>query len=110
MPHDPLDFDLRPVRTEIAGKGTPYFELIQFLGCWFGDDDNPLEQTVKDYVAVDRDDARATLDQGRKYLAQTPFPWKDVIDHTNLFFEDEAAAVAWLTNVLILIDRNLKQT
>lgn len=47
---------------------------------------------------------RSIIDEGRVALASPSFPWKDVGNYANRYFETEEAARKWLTQILDLLE------
>src|SRR5688500_9171059 len=100
---------MRPVSVEIVGKGTPYFRLYQFLGCWFPDnEDRPVEDVVSEFVAVDVEDARQVVIEGAAFLSATPFGWEVLPDLSNVYMEDEPAARIWLERAIATLEQRLE--
>lgn len=97
----------RPIHTEIEGEGTPYYELLQFLGGWFVDSDQGATAIVREYVRVHGKDAGSVVSQGRQYIVQMPSLREELQDLTHTAFDDERDAREWLEQVLDVMEDEL---
>ncbi|WP_072621214.1 hypothetical protein [Spirulina major] len=50
---------------------------------------------------------RTVIAEGRAVLAAQPFPWEAIAHYANRHFETEAAARAWLTQILDGLEQHL---
>jgi hypothetical protein len=52
---------------------------------------------------------RTVIAEGRVALAAQPFPWEAIADYANRHFETEAAARAWLTQILDQLEQHISE-
>ncbi|MGB7439461.1 MAG: hypothetical protein WA919_00200 [Coleofasciculaceae cyanobacterium] len=87
--------------------------LYSFLAAEFADADleNKSDQEVvrncptSDLVKWHR----KIIDEGRTALNSSSFPWQEIGDYANRYFETEEEARKWLTQMLDLLEEGLNQ-
>ena len=88
------------------------YDLFSFLAAEFADadldgksDDDVVRGCVQASLAEWH---RGIIAEGRALLSTPNFPWQQVGDYANRYFEAETEAREWLTNVLDILDECLR--
>lgn len=90
------------------------FDLLSFLAAEFADadlDGKNDEQVVRGCVQAGLANwHRGIIAEGRALLSTPNFPWQQVGDYANRYFETETEAREWLTNVLEVLEEGVRAT
>ena len=88
-------------------------DLFSFLAAEFADSDlegKSDEEVVRGCVhAALADWHRGIIAQGRALLNTPDFPWRQVGEYANRYFETETEAREWLTNVLEVLEEHVRE-
>jgi hypothetical protein len=98
----------RPTHDRLIAFGQQYPALHNFLGGWFPDadfDGRSDEEVARDFARVTSPkNLRAVLEQAKRVLVAEPFPWQEVGEEANRYFESPEEARAWLATVLAVVE------
>lgn len=88
-------------------------DLFSFLAAEFADadlDGKSDDEVVRGCVQASLADwHRGIIAEGRALLSTPNFPWQQVGDYANRYFETESEAREWLTNILESLDAGVRQ-
>ncbi len=90
------------------------FDLLSFLVAEFADaglagkSDEEIAQSCVHAPLADWH--RGIIAEGRVLLNTSNFPWEQIGDYANRYFETETEAREWLANVLEALDEGVRET
>lgn len=88
-------------------------DLLSFLAAEFADadlDGKSDEEVVRGCVQAGLADwHRGIIAEGRALLNTPNFPWQQVGDYANRYFETETEAREWLTNMLEVLEEHVRE-
>ena len=88
-------------------------DLFSFLAAEFADadlDGKSDEEVVRGCAQYSLADwHRGIIVEGRALLSTPNFPWQQVGDYANRYFETETEAREWLTNVLEVLEEYVRE-